>query len=87
MQFSVVVNRIPEVANIGSRQNVHVPTPPQQQQQHTETGVEIAGPCFHHANHTDFAPILLQSAADGTFTWTRNETLMSTGSRSRAERV
>lgn len=87
MQFSVMVDRLPEVADIGSRQNVHVPASPQQQQQYAETGVQIAGPRVHHANHTDVASILLQSATDGTFAWARDETLVSTGNRSRAVRV
>lgn len=87
MQFSAVVDRIPEMADIGPRQNVHVPASPQQQQQHAEAGVQIAGPRVHHANYTDVASILLQSAVDGTIAWARDETLVSTGNRNRAERV
>lgn len=70
------------MANVGSRQNVYVSTPPQQQ--HVETGFQLIGSRVHHANHTNRTPILLQSAVGGTLARTRNEILVSAGNGSSA---
>jgi len=80
MQLSAVADRVPEVADAGPWENVYVSPPPQQQ--HAEADDQLAGPRVHHADHTDVASVLLQSAAGGALARARDETLVSAGDRS-----
>lgn len=80
MQLPAVADRVPEMADAGPRENVHVSPSPQQQ--HAKTDDQLAGPRVHRADHTDFASVLLQSTAGGSVTGTRDEIVVSTGDRS-----
>jgi len=79
MQLPAVVNRVPAMADTGPRENVHVP--PSSQQQYAEVGHQLAGPSVHRADHTNVAPVLLQSTVGGAVARPRDETVVPAGDR------